>query len=93
MGFVGGVALIVLFLILLFSLMQIAKGSPDLFGRLFVLGFMVWIGGQAFINIAAISGLIPLTGVPLPLISFGGSSLVSLMAGMGMVRNISHVDK
>lgn len=89
MGFVGGVVLVALFLLLLMSLMQIAKTSPDLFGRLFVLGFAVWIGGQAFINIAAISGLMPLTGVPLPLISFGSSSLVSLMAGMGIVHNIA----
>ena len=89
LGLVGGAALVALFLIFLLTLLRIAGQQHDLFARLFVLGFAVWVGGQAFINIAAISGLVPLTGVPLPLISFGSSSLVSIMAGMGIVRNIA----
>ncbi|MEK7615808.1 MAG: putative lipid II flippase FtsW [Patescibacteria group bacterium] len=93
LGLVGGLVLIGLFFALLISLAQTAKNTEDSFGRLFLLGVAVWIGGQAFINIAAISGLIPLTGVPLPLISYGSSSLVSLMAAMGIMKNIAHVDK
>lgn len=89
LGFVGGVALIGLFVVFLISLMRIAQQSHDPFARLLVLGVAVWIGGQAFLNIAAISGLMPLTGVPLPLISFGSSSLVSIMAAMGIVDNIA----
>lgn len=89
MGFVGGMVLIGLFTALLLALISIARQTLDPFGRLFVLGVAVWIGGQAFINIAAISGIIPLTGVPLPLISFGSSSLVSIMGAMGIVRNVA----
>lgn len=89
LGFVGGTALVGLFLLLIVSLAQLARHAPDTFSKLLVLGVAVWIGGQAFINIAAISGIIPLTGVPLPLISYGSSSLVSLMGAMGIVRNIA----
>ncbi|MEK7583285.1 MAG: putative lipid II flippase FtsW [Patescibacteria group bacterium] len=89
LGFVGGVALIALYVAFLFAMIRLAKHTTDPFGRLFVLGVATWIGGQAFINIAAISGLVPLTGVPLPLISYGSSSLVSLMAAMGVVRSVA----
>ncbi len=89
LGLVGALVLLGLFLMLMLSLVRIAQQTPDAFGRLFVLGVAVWIGGQAFTNIAAISGIIPLTGVPLPLISFGSSSLVSLMIAMGIVRNVA----
>lgn len=89
LGLVGGVALLLLYLGFLFSMLTLAARTPDMLGRLLVLGAAVWIGSQAFINIAAISGLVPLTGVPLPLISYGSSSLVSLMAAMGVVRSVS----
>lgn len=89
LGFVGGVVLVGLFIALLLSLVAIARSAHDPFGRLLVLGMALWVGGQAFINIAAITGLIPLTGVPLPLISFGSSALVSILGGMGIVRNIA----
>ena len=91
LGFVGGTAVLATFLILLIALAQTARNVPDAFGRLFILGVAVWIGGQSLVNISSITGLIPLTGVPLPLISYGGSSLVSLMAAMGIVKNISKV--
>jgi len=87
-GFVGGVFVILLFLLLAMTMVKIAKGSSP-FGRLIVMGMSVWITGQAFVNIMAISGLIPLTGLPLPLVSFGSSSLVSILAGLGIVANIS----
>ena len=90
-GFAGGIAFLILLCLFLLSLLQIAQQTNDLFGRLFVLGVVAWIGGQAFVNIAAISGLIPLTGVPLPLVSYGSSSLVSIMAAMGIVRNVGRV--
>ena len=70
-------------------MIRIAGRSTDQFARLFTLGMAAWVIGQAFINIGAISGLIPLTGVPLPFISFGSSSLVALLTGMGIVRNIA----
>ncbi len=89
LGFVGGVALISLFSLLAFSMVSIAKATSSQFCRLLVLGIMIWISAQALINISAISGLIPLTGIPLPFISFGSSALVAIMAGLGIVVNIA----
>ena len=89
LGFVGGVFLLSLFVMLSLALINIARNATP-FGKLLVIGIAVWISGQAFINIAAISGLIPLTGLPLPFISFGSSSLVSVLIGLGIVSNIAH---
>lgn len=89
LGFVGAVVLLFLFLLLALTLINIARGVRNQFGRLLVLGVMVWITGQALINISAISGLIPLTGIPLPFVSFGSSSLVTILAGLGIAANIS----
>lgn len=69
--------------------LRVAKNAPDIFGRLLALGITVWIGWQATINIGAITGLLPLTGVPLPFISQGGTSLVFAMIGAGILLNIS----
>ncbi len=89
LGFVGAVVLLVLFLMLALILVSIARNVHNQFGRLLVLGIMTWITGQAIVNISAISGLIPLTGIPLPFISFGSSSLVTMLAGLGIAANIS----
>lgn len=88
-GFVGGVLLLALFLILILRGLAIAKRAPDVFGRLATVGFIAVIGLQAFVNIAAISGLIPLTGVPLPFISYGGTALAVFLTMTGIVVNIS----
>jgi cell division protein FtsW len=90
MGFVGGVVVIGLFITLILTLINIAKKTSDQFGKLIVLGVTVWVSLQAFINVAAIIGLIPLTGVPLPFFSYGSSSLVSLFAGLGICRAIAN---
>ncbi len=74
---------------LCFFLVSIAKGAPDKFGALLVMGINLWIMSQAFVNIAAISGLVPLTGIPLPFISYGGTALVVLLSGMGIVFNVA----
>lgn len=89
LGFVGAVFLFFLFLLLTLVLINIARAVHSQFGRLLVLGIAVWITGQALINISAITGLIPLTGIPLPFISFGSSSLVTIMAGLGIAVNVS----
>jgi cell division protein FtsW len=68
---------------------RIAKNAPDRFSQLTAVGITSWITFQALINISAISGLIPLTGIPLPFISYGGTSLVFLLAGIGVLLNIS----
>jgi cell division protein FtsW len=89
LGLLGGMFLIALFLALLLVLISIANRSRDDFGRFFVLGVGVWVVVQAFINIAAISGIVPLTGLPLPFLSFGSSSLVSVLAAMGIVLSVA----
>ena len=88
LGFVGGIFTVSLYLILAFIMVRLARTISDKFGQLFILGVCVWIVGQAFINIFAISGLMPLTGVPLPLISFGGTAMVMVLSAMGIVLNI-----
>ncbi len=89
LGFVGAIILLALFLTLALALINVARNVHNQFGKLLALGVMTWITGQAIVNISAISGLIPLTGIPLPFISFGSSSLVTMLAGLGIVANIS----
>jgi len=89
LGFVGASILVMLFVILAMRGLKIAKNAPDNFSRLLAIGIVSWIFFQAFINIAAISGIIPLTGIPLPFISYGGTSVVFLMLGVGILLNIS----
>lgn len=93
LGMIGAVVFLLLFVILAVKGLKIAKNAPDNFGKLVAGGITFWVVIQAFINIAAISGLIPLTGVPLPFISYGGTSLVFLMAGIGILLNISKQTK
>jgi len=92
-GFVGAVVLIGLFALLVWRGFRIARMTEDPFGRLLALGITCWIGFQVIMNIAAMVALIPLTGIPLPLLSYGGSSLIVLMAGLGILMNISRHGK
>lgn len=89
LGFVGAMTLLSMFIFLSHTLISIAKNTPDKFGPLLVMGINTWIIGQAFINIAAVSGLAPLTGIPLPFVSHGGTAIMTLMAGLGIVLNIA----
>lgn len=93
LGIAGAVLLVVLFLIFSLRGLKIAKNSPDDFGKLLGIGITSWIIMQAFINISAITAIIPLTGVPLPFISYGGTSIVFLLAGVGILLNISKQSK
>lgn len=93
LGLVGCVVLIALFALLAMRGLRIAKNAPDAFSRLVAAGIVSWIFFQAFINMAAISGLIPLTGIPLPFISYGGTSIVFLMVAIGILLNISKQTK
>jgi cell division protein FtsW len=81
--------LVILFLTFALRGFKIAKNSLDDFGKLLGIGITSWIIFQAFINISAIIAIIPLTGVPLPFISYGGTSIVFLLAGVGILLNIS----
>lgn len=88
-GLVGTVITIGLFLFVAWRGFSIASRAPDQFGKLVAIGIVSWIVFQAFINMSAISGLIPLTGIPLPFISYGGTSLAVLLASVGILLNIS----
>lgn len=88
-GFLGALIVISLFAFLLWRGMKIARRAPDTFGKLLAAGVTLIIIIQAFVNMGAISGLLPLTGIPLPLVSYGGTALVTTMAGLGILANIS----
>ncbi len=89
LGLFGAVAVILLFIILLWRCMIIANNAPDLFGALLVVGVMTQIGIQAFINIAVATNFIPNTGVTLPFISYGGTSVAILLCEIGLVLGVS----
>lgn len=89
LGFIRIGLIVILFAALVLRGLHLAKTAPDKFGRLVAIGVVAWIGMQAFINIGAISGFLPLTGITLPFISYGGSSLLSLCMAVGVLLNIS----
>ncbi len=88
-GFVGSFFLILLFTALTFRGFKIAATAEDLFGMLLVVGFMTLIASQAFLNMAALSGIAPLSGLPLPFVSHGGTALFAVLASLGIVLNVS----
>ena len=88
-GFVGSLAIIGLFGFLVYRGFMVARTAPDMFSRLAATGISLWILFQATINIGAMLSLIPLTGIPLPFISYGGTSLVISLFGMGILLGIS----
>jgi cell division protein FtsW len=89
LGFLGALTLVGVFLYLLWRGMSIARRAPDSFGKLLAGGIICLIGIQLFVNLFAIAALIPLTGIPLPFISNGGTSLIVLLVSMGIVLNVS----
>lgn len=88
-GLVFSSILIIVYLFIFFRGIIIAKYAPDMFGRILATGIASWIIIQTFLNIGGIIGLIPMTGVPLPLVSSGGSSLTSVLVAFGILVNIS----
>lgn len=89
LGFIFAVGVVLLFLAFTIRALKIASRAPDQFGKLIAVGVAVWIGFQAFVNIGAMLSLLPLTGIPLPFISYGSSSLITLFAATGILANIS----
>jgi cell division protein FtsW len=89
LGLIGAAGLIILFILLAWRGLRIAKNAPDKFAYLVAGGITGWLFFQAFINMAAISGLIPLTGLPLPFISYGGSAMAVSLSAIGILVNIS----
>jgi len=88
-GFIGTVSVVIAYIFLVLRGLKIAATVTDPFGRLFASGITYWLGIQACMNIAASIALIPLTGIPLPLISSGGSNLIVMLAALGILVNIS----
>ena len=88
-GFIGSLAVVVTLTILFMRWIIIAKNTRDRFSYLLVIGITSWFFTQSFIHLAVNVGLFPLTGIPLPFMSYGGSSLLSCMIGLGMLLNIS----
>jgi len=88
-GFVGSIAVLLMFVFASWRGFRIAKRASDGFGRLLAIGITVWFSVQTIINLSAMVALMPLTGVPLPFISYGGSSLIIMLAGVGILLNIS----
>lgn len=88
-GFVGLMAILALFTALLLSILHVAARLPDTTLRLIVAGIFGWIASHVILNIAAMTGLMPLTGIPLPLLSYGGTSMLFIAAALGLVFQIS----
>ena len=89
LGLFGAVAIILLFVILIWRFLVIANNAQDMFGALLVVGVMAHISIQVILNIAVVTNTIPNTGITLPFISYGGSSIVFLLAEMGLVLSVS----
>ncbi len=88
-GFIGAVLLIVLFGVLFSRIKSIVERSPDDFSRLYCVAILAWLAMQMMINVGAMIGLLPLKGITLPLISYGGTSVVFIMGSLGVVFQIS----
>ena len=92
-GFIGAMLLIMLFLFIILRALHIAQNAPDDFSKLCAYGITFWIASQILLNLAAMVALVPLTGVTLPFISYGGSSLISILTGCGILLQISRYQK
>lgn len=92
-GFVGSVFVIILYVLFVLRGLRIANRSPDLFSRLLVSGIVILITAQSFMNIASITGVFPLTGVPLVFMSHGGTSLMIDLMAVGIVLQISKMQR
>jgi len=88
MGFVGVSILFLLFFILVWRILRIIFQSTDNFSRIVCSGFLIVVISQAFINIGMNQGLLPIVGIPLPLVSYGGSSLIFTFIGLGLIQSI-----
>jgi rod shape determining protein RodA len=88
-GFLGGIILIILFAVLILWCLKIALNSRDLLGVLLSFGITMFIFWEAFINIGMVLGMLPVVGIPLPFLSYGGSSMLVLMTATGLLLNVS----
>ncbi|GAA4715577.1 stage V sporulation protein E [Brevibacillus fulvus] len=93
LGFVGGTIVLLLFLLLLWRGMRTAITAPDLFGNLLALSIIGMIAIQVVINVGVVTGMFPVTGITLPFLSYGGSSLTLILTGVGVLLNISRFSR
>ncbi len=89
LGFIGVAIVLISLLLIIIRAFRIAQKCKDPFGSLIAIGLASLIGVQTFVNVGGMSGVIPLTGVPLPFVSYGGSSLTANLIAMGILCNIS----
>ena len=92
LGLLGTLTVLVLFATLTFAGIRIAKRTKDPFSRLAATGITIWIAAQALVNMGTVVGLVPITGIPLPLISFGGSALIPTLVGLGMLLSFARAE-
>jgi rod shape determining protein RodA len=88
LGFVGACGILVLLALVLWRALSIARASEDSFGMLVAVGICVWFSFQAFINIGMTLGIMPVTGLPLPFVSYGGSAMFANLIAVGLLQNV-----
>jgi rod shape determining protein RodA len=88
LGFLGSIIILILFMAILMRSFAIARRTTDLFGKMVCVGVISWFSFQIFENIGMTMGLMPMTGVPLPFLSYGGSSMFATMIGIGLIQNV-----
>ncbi|MEX0785676.1 MAG: putative lipid II flippase FtsW [Dehalococcoidia bacterium] len=89
LGFIGAIAVLVLFAVLVYRGFRVVLGARDDFGALLATGIVCWIAYQALINVGGITRAIPMTGIPMPFLSYGGSALAALLAAVGILLSVS----
>jgi cell division protein FtsW len=93
LGFIGGSFILLLFALLLWRGIRIALGAPDLYGSFLAVGIIAMVAIQVMINIGVVTGLMPVTGITLPFLSYGGSSLTLMLMAIGVLLNISRYSR
>lgn len=93
LGFIGGSFVILLFGLLLWRGIRIALGAPDLYGSFLAIGIITMVAIQVMINVGVVTGLMPVTGITLPFLSYGGSSLTLMLMAIGVLLNVSRYSK
>jgi cell division protein FtsW len=89
LGLIGAIVVLGLFIVLAIAFVRVIRSTRDPFARMVTSGVMIWVIGQAFVNIAVVVGVLPVLGVPLPLISAGGSALIATLLGIGVVLSFA----
>ena len=93
LGLAGTLLILGLFTVLAIAVFKVITRTQDTFARIVSSSVITWIIGQAIVNIAMVSGLLPVIGVPLPFISYGGSAMVSSLAGIGMILAVTRTEQ